>query len=508
MPVFFLYFCVIISGAAVLILEILGTRLLGPYFGVSLYVWSSLIGVTLAALSAGYALGGRWADHRPTLVRFSSLFIGAGLLTVLMTFVRTPVIKMTAALGLRAGALAGAFLLMFPALLILGMVSPYAIRLKTRRLDEVGRSAGNLFAVSTLASVLAAVLTGFYLIPGLGVHRLLVGTGALLLGTGLAGLAMNRRGRASAAGLLLLPLLTIAGLYLVPPVEPQPARGLLAVTQSPYGEIRVLDRDGLRYMLIDGAPHTICDPVTWASEYPYVDVLEIAKEFKREPGRMLLVGLGGGSVAKSFAQSGWQVDAVEIDPVVVRDAVRWFGLKADEAAVHLADGRRFLEEQPPASYDLIIMDAFGSSSIPFHLVTREVFGLIRSRLKPQGMLEMNIEAVGWHHELVASLAVTLADVFGQVRVLPIAEPPDQLGNLILVAADFPLELDHELAPPTSRWSREYDLVHAWDNRFGPQPDRGMVLTDDHNPVDVWSDGINLVSRRDMHRFFGAGALTW
>ena len=104
------------------------------------------------------------------------------------------------------------------------------------------------------------------------------------------------------------------------------------------------------------------------------------------------MGLGGGSVAKRYAADGWRVDAVEIDPEVSELALNHFGLRPEEAAVHHGDGRRFLADRPVGSYDLVILDAFGSSSIPFHLVTREVFALVRSRLAPGGLLAMNVEA--------------------------------------------------------------------------------------------------------------------
>jgi len=500
-----LYSAVVVSGAAVLIIEILGARLLGPYFGVSLTVWSALIGVTLAALSCGYALGGRWADADPAPTRFAALFLTGGALTLLLPLIQRPVITLVAGLGLRAGSLAGAMVLMFPPLLVLGMVTPFAVRLNTARLDQVGRAAGNLFAVSTLASVFAAVATGFWLIPILGVRRLLVATGAMLLGMGLA---LVVRTRTKSLALLAVPAFVALGLAGASRPQPAPQQGLLAVTPSPYGEIRVLDHKGMRFMLIDGSSHTMVDPTTFASDFPYVNVLQIGREFLPQPGRMLLVGLGGGSVAKSYAKAGWRVDAVEIDPVVARYAVRWFGLKADEATVYLANGRRFLEEQDPGTYDLIVMDAFGGSSIPFHLVTREVFDLVRSRLKPEGLFAMNAEAVGWHHPLIESLAATLQSVFPHVQVLPMVEPPDKLGNLVLLAADRTLELGRELGQPGSRWSGQYDLVHAWANRFGPTPGRGRVLTDDHNSVDVWSDAINLVARKDLHKYFADTEMAW
>lgn len=502
----FLPFAVVVSGASILAVEILGTRVIGPWYGVSLYLWSALIGVTLAALAVGYALGGRWADRGPRLDRFSLLFVGAGLWTVLIPALKHPVLAAAEPLGLRTAVLVVSTVLFFPPLLVLGMVSPYAIRLKAERLEVVGTTAGNLYALSTLASVAAAVATGFVLVPRLGVTRLLVAIGVLLVATGALGWLLSRRRRLAPAAALLLPLLVAGAGAFAPAERADPDRGLLAIEASPYAEIRVVEKDGLRFMLIDGATHTIVDPATWTSGFPYVNVLEIGKHLHPEPGRMLLVGLGGGSVAKSYAADGWQVDAVEIDPVVTRMARRWFGLTGDEATVHHDDGRRFLALQPPASYDLIVMDAFGSSSIPFHLVTEEVFALIRTRLAPGGLLAMNVEAVGWHAPLVHAVGATAAQAFAHVRVLPMAEPPDALGNLVILAADHPLEPLRDLPAVTDRWNRAYQLNHAWDNRFEPPLLDAVILTDDHNPVALWSDGVNRAARAHMHRYFGDSGL--
>ena len=218
------------------------------------------------------------------------------------------------------------------------------------------------------------------------------------------------------------------------------------------------------------------------------------------------MGLGGGSVAKSYAADGWRVDAVEIDPVVTELAHAWFGLTTAEATVHHDDGRRFLAAQPPATYDLVVMDAFGSSTIPFHLVTEEVFALIATRLAPGGLLAMNIESVGWRSPLVHAIAGTAAQVFAHVRVLPIAEPPTELGNVVLLGADSTLELLRELPPVADRWSTAYNLNHAWDNRFEPSLDDAVILSDDRNPVALWSDGVNRTARRQMHEYFGTSGV--
>jgi spermidine synthase len=387
------------------------------------------------------------------------------------------------------------------------MVSPYAIRLKVSNINVVGRTAGNLYAVSTAASVIAAIVTGFYLIPNVGVSRLTFLIGALLIVTALVGFVAHRSRAGTIASLVLLGMAVVAAFALAPQTRADIERGVLVIDHSPYAEIRVLDRDGRRYMTIDGGTHTIVDPETWISYFPYVHVLDLVKQLFEKRGDMLLVGLGGGSIAKNFHREGWSVDAVEIDPVVARLAESHFGLDPREARVYEMDGRQYLLAHDK-QYDLVVLDAFGSSSIPFHLVTREAFALVKSRMVPGGVLAMNVQAVGWHDELVHTLAATLSTQFAHVTALPMAEPPNQLGNLILLASDRDIELPAELPLPESRFSREYYRVHAWDNRFEVDVTGVQVLTDDLNPVDVWSERINLVARKDLHEFFGSSGVTW
>lgn len=505
----YVYFAVVVSGASVLGIEILGTRLIGPFYGVSLYLWSALIGVTLAALSVGYAVGGRWADRGPRLDRLSLLLGLAGVWIAVIPWLRHPALAITEALGLRAAVLITATILFFPPLTLLGMVSPYAIRLKVSSVDVVGRTAGNLYAISTVASVAAAIVTGFFLIPNLGVLRLTFFIGALLVVTSIIGLGLQRRGAPGIAAIIAMVVVMGVAVRYAPAQAPDPGDGLLAVQQSPYAELRVIERDGLRFMVIDGGTHTIVDPATWHSRFPYVHVLGVVRRFFDAPGKMLLVGLGGGSTAKSFAGAGWSVDAVEIDPKVVRLARTYFGLEPSEATIHTMDGRRFLITHEDA-YNVIVMDAFGSSSIPFHLVTKQVFGLIHSRLSENGIFAMNIEAVGWHDVLVQSLAATLETQFTNVVVLPMAEPPNTLGNIVILAADRSLELKPAYEPgiPESRMSAEYHEFHAWNNRFVPETASAVVLTDDLNPVDIWSERINRVARKGLHEYFGSDGLSW
>jgi hypothetical protein len=164
----YLYLIVVVSGAAVLAVKILGTRILSPFYGVSLFLWSALITVTLAALSLGYAVGGRWADKNATLSRLCTLVAGAGVWLLLIPWIKQPLLVLMESLGLRFAVLISAFVLFAPPLTLLGMVSPYAIKLKTASLNVVGRTTGSLYAMSNVLSVMSTALTYFFLISKLG----------------------------------------------------------------------------------------------------------------------------------------------------------------------------------------------------------------------------------------------------------------------------------------------------------------------------------------------------
>ncbi len=510
-----LFLVISLSGACVLVLEIAGTRVLGPFYGVSLFLWSALISVTLAALAAGYALGGRWADRGPRPARLGAVLAAAGVWVVAIPWLRAPLLAVSEGWGLRAAVLFTSCALFFPPLMLLGMVSPYAIRLASRRVEEVGRTAGDLFAVSTLASVAAALLTGFVLIPSLGVTRLLVGTGAVLFAAAAlawaGGRAPGRRGSGVAAVIMAVLALAAAG-FAARAGTPRLPPGVLEVRQTPYAELRVVERADERYLLLDGGIHTRVRAEDLAPRQRYVAATELATELFDRPGRALVVGLGGGALARLLAIDNWRVDAVEIDPGVVAAARRWFHLQPWYATVHLDDGRRFLHASRD-TFDLIVLDAFGSASVPFHLLTTEAFAEARARLRPGGVLALNLETVGWQDPLVRATAATLETRFRHVVALPVAEPPDQLGNVVLLACDRePVIADSALGDPVATLSDEQEhwrvvqRMHAWNNRF--HPTGGRVLTDDWNPSDLRAEEINRAARRMVRTQLSTAILGW
>lgn len=507
---------VFISGAAVLAIEILGTRILGPFYGVSLYLWSSLITVTLAALSTGYFVGGRYADKSADLTKLSKIVFAAGIWLLILPFLKHPLLQITETLGLRFAVLSSAILLFAIPLFFLGMVGPYAIRLKISNINNAGSIAGNVYAISTVASVLSALVTGFFLIPNIGLGKLTAGIGIILLLTASIGITNKVKTNLSIFLVLLLFCLAYTGPWnILDRKNSKQKNKLLKVRQSLYAEIRVVDFGDSRHLLIDGATHTVVDPSNWKSQFQYVPVMDIPKFLYDKPGDILLLGLGGGSIAKNYTKSGWKVDVVEIDQTVSDIAKEYFGLKPEEANIIIADARQYLENHDK-KYDLIVVDAYGNGYMPFHLVSSESFGLIKSRLKPRGVVAVNVNCIGWKDKIVNTLAATMKTQFGNIVALPIAEPPNKIGNLVLLAADREIDFSEDLLKrpknylydPYMHWYI-LQVNHAWDNRFIPDINNTLIITDDLNPIDIMAERINYVARKNLHKYYGSSeGLSW
>ncbi|MGR8934214.1 MAG: fused MFS/spermidine synthase, partial [Gammaproteobacteria bacterium] len=243
-----LYLTVFMTGAAVMVIELLGTRMIAPFYGASLYVWSSLISVTMIALAIGYFAGGRWAD-RAKRTGLSLIITLAALLTLLVPWATRPILMATDPLGLRAGAFVSSLLLFSPSLTMLGMVGPFAVKLATSRLDGVGSSSGSIYAVSTVGSVIGTLLLGFFLFPAVGSREIFVGLSVILFLLGI-GIALYERRRSSRiAALLPSLLLAVLGIMLLPHVigagKAYAGNGqfrIVSERESLYGWVRVIDQ--------------------------------------------------------------------------------------------------------------------------------------------------------------------------------------------------------------------------------------------------------------------------
>jgi spermidine synthase len=477
-----IFLTVFLTGAAVMVIELLGTRLVAPFYGASLYVWSSLISVTLIALAVGYFAGGRWAD-RARRVGLAAIVSAAGVCTLLIPWLARPVLLATETLGLRGGAFTSALLLFFPSLALLGMVGPFAVKLATSRLEGVGSGAGTIYAVSTVGSVLGTLVLGFFLFPLVGSRTILVGLGLGLLALGLlAALAERRRFDRSLTASALLAAL---GLGLMPgaaALEPSAFGNGTFVVQSEreslYGWVRVIDepRRNLRLLSADASVIGAANISDGVSRLGYQDIVGLIPALAGGMKKALLIGQGAGHMATVLEHNyGIATDTLEIDPAVAAAATDWFGFKPSGKAI-VGDARYEIRRlQGP--YDLIIHDCFTGGSEPTHLLTVEALGELRSLLADGGLIALNFVAFGdqGRNPALASVARTLGTVFPHYRVFA-AEPGKDFDDFILLAGMRPLEIQ---SPPLEAAQADWLRQRAFEVDAG----RGTVLTDDFNPLE-------------------------
>ncbi|MEW6270612.1 MAG: fused MFS/spermidine synthase [Thermodesulfobacteriota bacterium] len=469
---------VFVSGAVVMVIEVLCTRLIAPVYGTSLHVWSATIAVTLLALSVGYWLGGRVADRHPYASGFFLVFEIAALLIVLLPLAREPVLSLTQPLGLRGGALGAAILFLAAPLTLLGMISPYAVRLAAHLLTDLGRTAGRLYALSTAGSLLGTLLAGFYLIPSFRLRSVFLGSALLLVVPAVVYQALAARRQLAAVALLLVA----AGLVAAKPRAT--ADGIRHVSESHFGQLKVLDYGGARTMLVNGTIQTQTIAGTNVALTAYAPLLtELAWRAHPKGRRALIVGLGGGVLAPLLGALGVKSQVVEIDPEIVAVAREYFAFDPRRTPVAIADGRQFLASTDD-HYDYIVLDAFAGEVLPVHLLTREMVELLDERLAEGGVVVLNYLGyrAGERARPLRSVVRTIETRFPHVVVYP-SYPAGDYGNNIVLAAREPIRLRGGPRPfPVPPWLEEQVRVQPPLDVSGP----AIVLSDDYNPLDLWS----------------------
>jgi spermidine synthase len=484
---FFLYFTAGITGGAVMIVEILGAKMLAPWFGTSHFVWTAQIAVTLVALALGYYAGGRFVGASARLGRlFGAIIVAAAYLAAAVAL-REQVAYLFLGLPLAAGSLLSSVFLFFVPLGLLAMTGPFLVRVLTSSVSDVGGNMGRLTSVSTIGSFLGTLAIGYVLIPLFPNSTTMYATAAVLAAIGLFYfLAWKRKASTLAVMAAVIAVGAGSGAWGVGN-EAFRHRSLVEVFRgnSNFGMLQVLQQKdrAFRYFLTDYLVQNTYDVTSGRSVSMFTYMLEgLARAYTQRLDRVLVIGMGMGVVPRELARQGVTVDVVEINPAVVPVAEKYFDLDPRAFRLVIGDGRQFLNTST-AQYDAVILDAFNGDSSPSHLMTREAFQAIRNVLGPDGVLVMNsfADLDPLNDFAAASLERTLRSVFASLRVHGV-----QGGNTLFVASP---RADLSVLRPPSFAAVHPDALDdvraAFNTQWEPDLAHGLVLTDDHNPMEFY-----------------------
>jgi spermidine synthase len=470
------------AGASSLATEICATRLLAPYFGSSTVVWANVIGLILIYLSLGYWLGGRVADRHPTPRVLGLILVLGAVCTAVLPFVARPFLNLAlqgfaaVSVGVVVGSFVSTLLLFSIPVTLMGMASPFALRLAITDIERAGRTSGRLSSLATVGAIVGTFGAALVLIPGVGTQRTLL-IAALLV------------------ALVSIPLLTrpalvasvvIIGLLIVPPGLVKETQGTIAERETTYGFVQIVQEQGRIVMRFDDgiADQSVYRPDTALTGGEWDMPLVVPPLLAHGLHRVLVIGNAGGTTARALAAEypGIHIDAVELDPVVTQLARQYMGLDAiPDLNVITADGREYLETTNQR-YDMIVVDAYRQENIPFYMATQEFFSLMRAHLNPGGAIALNVERVPGNDDLVNAISGTVATEFPQVWVWPALH-----FNELVVGLDTPITSSSlitrlQALPPNVLVLGPLVVSEAFVAKPSTDP-----LTDDDAPVEWLTD---------------------
>ena len=479
---------VFVCGAVVMIFELVGSRVLGPYFGTSIVVWTSLIGIILGSLSFGYYLGGKIADKKSSFKSLSLIIFLAAIsigLTVLIKDFWLFILQ-NSFTDIRTSSVLASLGLFLPASVFLGMVSPYAVKLKLKNLNTSASTVGNLYAISTIGSIFGTFLSGFYLIPHFGTNKLLIILSITLI---IISLALSAKKdtwiKLSVFAIVVIGWLAISGLnYMLP------KSGFIDVDTA-YNRIWIYNRIDFRtnkivkMMGINNENHSsmFLDSDELVNEY--TKYYHLAKHFNPNFKKTLMLGGAGYSYPKEFLHKYPEatIDVVEIDPKVTELAKKYFRLEeSPRLTIYHEDGRVFLNKTQ-GKYDVIFGDAFSSHySLPYQLTTKEAVQKKYNILNDDGIVILNlISAIeGEKGKFLRAEYATYKSLFPQVYLFPVTYSGNSniVQNIILVALKSEKDQTFNDSDPKLN---EY-LQHLWKKTVDADI---PILTDNFAPVDYY-----------------------
>ncbi len=489
-PAVYIYFLCFTSGMSVMAMELAASRLYAPYFGTSVFVWAGLIGALLLFLACGYYLGGRQSRGGAGAERLFFLALAGSLLAAAVPYIARPVmVAISGATGLGGNMLPGvaatsAASLAAP-LVLFGSVLPLATGILARDSRDAGATAGVLYALSTAGSIAGVFLPVLVTLP-------LVGTRLTFLIFAAPPAIAAAAGLARARWFLVLFLFIPFGMFAHRlPIKPaEPGTKLIAERETRYGYARIAENGGTIYMSVDQGwfMYSMLKPgeIRTDSYRDYFPIAKLLTKSNRAPRRVCILGAAGGADARvlKHAFPGVRITGVEIDSGLVDLGAEYMGLRSVTDRIVVADGRDFIRTNKER-YDLVIVDVYNQTYIPFHMATVEFYRLVRARLAPGGVVAFNV-AWRWGDDwtLVRRCADTLRAVFPSVY-LKMFE--NRANTLLFATADAISEA--EVGKNIEENGNAYVRTLTDETRavFERYEGGGEPLTDDLAPVEYLTD---------------------
>lgn len=506
----YLYLAVFTSGMVTLAVELSASRLLGSVFGTSNLVWANVIGLILLYLSVGYFIGGRWADRSPYPRTFYGILVWGAFLCALIPLVARPVLRAAAqaVVGAEAALAIGSFisvLVLFSVpITLLGCVSPFAIRLAITNPGDAGRISGQIYAISTLGSIVGTFVPTLFLIPELGTFRTFLLFSGILYVIGMIGL-WGVEGAKALRWLWMPIVIAVLTVFVLsgPLRSPLADANLLYERESGYNYIQVQeDQDGYRHLYLNEGQgvHSI-----WHSERylfggtwdmflaaPYFNAPPFAPE---QVDSLLVIGLAAGTIPRQYIRVYGDIPmaGLEIDPAVIRAGELFFDMNSEKMPslrVYAEDGRyglNLLDDR----YSVIAIDAYRPPYIPWHLTTVEFFLEVRDHLLPDGVVAINVGRTRTDRRLVDAMTRTLMQVFPSVHAIDVPRS----FNTVLVATQQPTQVEN-LAANLALMDETVDplLLDVLASAVGalvPVRPSEIIFTDDRAPVETLVDSLVL-----------------
>lgn len=493
---YFLLIIAFISGFSIMAMEISASRLLAPYFGTSLFVWTNIIGIVLIALSCGYYFGGKLADKRPELNILLKLILVAGIFFLIVPGLTKYLVKFTdiselmaqpASATIFVSSLFTTILLFSMPLFLLGMVSPFIIKLYTfSQESRIGELSGIVFAVSTVGSILGTFLPTLFFIPVLGTKTTIYIFAIVLVFVGCFGFRANK------LRLAVLAFLPLTFFYSNQAISKDNS-SLITEAESAYQYIRVIENNaGTRYLVFNegGGVQSVYnnDNILTGSYYDYFNLLPYLIESNNK-NETLVIGLAGGTVARQlnyFFKKDINITGVEIDQKVINISKEYFGIDDSFVKIYNQDGRIFLRNSIN-KYDIIIVDAYAQELyIPWTLTTQEFWNLVKNNLNKGGIVSINVNSTTNNSDLLNSITNTMASIFDFVYKI---KTNKDTWNYIIIATDNSLNFQM-LAGPTIN-NELQNLANQFINNVEnvEYNKDGLVLTDDRAPIEFMTEAM-------------------